>query len=93
MKRADELADFHFRPIYMPSFEPFSYKNGRYVYNKELLDGSIKLIITGVATKKDFIDHSYTGSLGQRGTTYLLVPANLAGDIDEMDRKFKSIKG
>ena len=91
VKQADELADFHFRPIYMPNFEPFSYKDGKYVYNKKLVDGTIKLIITGVATRQDFIRHAYKGTLGQRGTTYLLVPAKMAGDIDEMDKKFKSI--
>ena len=90
VKQADELADFHFRPIYMPSFEPFVAGEGKFVYDREFLDRT-KLIITGVATKEDFEKYARVGSLGQRGTQYLLVPAKKAGDVDRMDQKFKSV--
>lgn len=88
VKIEDELADFHFRPIYMPNFEPFKEDNGKIKYNLNMFDGSIKLVITGVATKADFISNSYTTSLGQGGTTYHVVKVSVVGDVTEMDRKF-----
>lgn len=91
-KKADELADFHFRPIYMPDFEPFEYRDGKYHYSDKLFSGTSKLIITGVATKEEFIKHGYTKSLGQRGTTYQVVDACLVGDLNVMDNKFKVIQ-
>ena len=57
-----------------------------------MINGKIKLIITGVATKEDFIKNSYKTSLGQKGTMYYVVKANQIGDIKEMDNKFKKIK-
>ena len=78
IKIEDELADFHFRPIYMPEFTPFG--------------NQFKLIITGVATKDDFLRYGYTKSLGQRGTTYKVVDAYKIGDIHTMDIKFKPLK-
>lgn len=89
VKKTDELADFHFRPIYMPNFEPFLYIDGKYRYNEKLLKKDAKLVITGVATREDFIKNGFTGDLFQRGTKYFLVYAKLVGDIDTMDEKFK----
>lgn len=91
IKITDELADFHFRPIYMPDFKPFNLVEGKYRYNTDMLNGKIKLVITGVATKDDFLKHSYLTSLGQYGTTYHVVKAFLVGDITEMDRKFNDL--
>lgn len=91
IKMADELADFHFRPIYTPNFVPFKEKDGKYLYNEDLFNGKIKLIITGVATKEDFLNHGYLTTLGQKGTTYNVVKANIAGDIQLMDKKFGQI--
>ncbi len=92
LKPTDELADFHFRPIYMPQFIPFCEKDGVYHYGENMINGNIKLVITGVATKEDFINFSYKTTLGQKGTTYYVVDVNKVGDIVEMDNKFKKIK-
>lgn len=92
IKPTDEFADFHFRPIYTPDFIPFCEKGGKYYYDQNMINGKIKLIITGVATKEDFIKNSYKTSLGQKGTMYYVVKANQIGDIKEMDNKFKKIK-
>ena len=56
-----------------------------------MVDGTIKLVITGVATKKDFAEHGYDSSLGQRGTTYHVVDISKIGDVDEMDKKIKNL--
>ena len=90
-KTRDELADFHFRPIYMPEFVPFVQVNGKYYYSQNLTNGDVKLVITGVATKEDFLNYSYIASLGQRGTTYNVVNAIDIGDVDAMDFKFHNI--
>ena len=90
-KITEELSDFHFRPIYMPNFEPFVYKNGKYYYSNKMINGDIKLIITGLATKKEFINYGYKKSLGQFGTTYQVVDAIKVWDIDAMDQKFNEI--
>lgn len=92
VKIEDELADFHFRPIFMPDFEPFIFENGQYHYTKDITDGKLKLIITGVATKDDFIKLGYRKSLGQKGTSYQVVNALDIGDISVMDSKFSQIK-
>ena len=91
IKVEDELADFHFRPIYMPNFTPFVYANGKYHYAKSMINGEVKLIITGVATKEDFLKYGFRLSLGQKGTSYQVVKAIDAGDIDMMDYKFSQI--
>lgn len=91
IKKIEELADFHFRPIYMPDFSPFEYKDGKYIYSQKMINGDVELVITGVATKYDFIKYGYEKSLGQRGTTYKVVDAKTIGDIYEMDEKFKKI--
>lgn len=90
-KIEDELADFHFRPIYMPDFEPFEIKDGKYHYSDKLITGEVKLIITGVATKEEFLKYGYKKSLGQRGTIYQVVDVSIIGDISKMDEKFKDI--
>lgn len=90
-KPMDDFADFHFRPIYIPEFIPFVEENGKYLYNSEMINGTIKLIITGVATKDEMMNDSFCGSLGQRGTTYHLIDAIKVGDIFDMDKKFESI--
>ena len=91
-KIMDEYADLHFRPIYMPEFFPFSYEDGgKVVYNKKMIDGSIRLVITGVATKEDFLKNGRNSSLGQRGTTYHVVDISKIGDITEMDKKIKEL--
>lgn len=87
VKVTDELADFHFRPIYMPDFKPFIEEYGKTIYNPAMFDGGIKLVITGMATKQDFIDYGHLATLGQRGTTYQVVDAKIAGDVADMDRK------
>ncbi len=92
LKPTDDLADFHFRPIYMPEFVPFCEEDGTYYYDKNMINGNIQLVITGVATKEDFIKNSYKTPLGQKGTIYYVVDANKIGDIVEMDKKFKKIK-
>ena len=91
-KPMDALADFHFRPIYIPEFVPFVMENGNYCFNSNMVNGAIKLIITGVATRDEFKNNGFTGSLGQYGTTYHLVNAADVGDIYDMDYKFNSIK-
>lgn len=90
-KIMDEYADLHFRPIYLPEFFPFAFEGEKVVYNKKMVDGTIKLVITGVATKKDFAEHGYDSSLGQRGTTYHVVDISKIGDVDEMDKKIKNL--
>ena len=92
LKPTDNLADFHFRPIYMPDFMPFHEENGVYHYNENMINGNIKLVITGVATKEDFIKYSYKTALGQKGTVYYVVDANKIGDVEKMDKKFSKIK-
>lgn len=91
VKITDELADFHFRPVYMPDFAPFVYSNGQYYYSQNLINGDIKLVITGVATKQDFIDYSYSKSLGQKGTTYSVVDVKIASDVMAMDSKITNL--
>lgn len=91
IKMEDELADFHFRPVYMPDFKPFVLKGGKYYYSDKMFNGEIKLIITGVATKEDFIKNGYKKTLRQKGTMYKVVDAKIIGDITEMDKKFKTI--
>lgn len=93
VKIMDEFADFHFRPIYVPEFRPFAFgENGMPCLNEEMVNGEIKLIITGVATKKEFLEYGYTGSLGQRGTKYHLLDVMVAGDVSTMDNKFFNLK-
>ena len=92
LKVTDELAEFHFRPIYMPDFIPFVEEHGKWFFNKHLIDGTINLVITGVATKEDMQKYGYHTSLGQRGTKYLVVDAKRIGDINTMDLKFKKFK-
>lgn len=89
LKITDDLADFHFRPIYMPNFEPFIEEHGKTIYNPAVFNGDVLLVITGVATKQDFIKNAYDATLGQKGTIYLVVNASIVGDIVEMDSKFK----
>lgn len=88
LKVTDSLADFHFRPIYMPNFIPFVEEFGKIVYNPNMFNGEIVLVITGVATKEDFLKESYEATLGQRGTKYRVVKASVAGDVTIMDKKF-----
>lgn len=89
VKIMDEYADFHFRPIYLPEFYPFSFETEKAVYNKKMIDGTIRLVITGVATKQDFIDFGRNSSMGQKGTTYHVVDVLKIGDVKVMDEKFK----
>lgn len=91
IKMQDELVDFHFRPIYMPDFNPFYYRDGRYYYSDKLITGEVKLVITGVATREEFIKFGYEKSLGQKGTTYQVVDAIQIGDVKDMDDKFKNL--
>ena len=91
-KAADELADFHFRPIYMPDFCHFYEKDESYHYNQNMINGTVKLVITGVATKEEFLKYSYETSLGQHGTRYSVVDAKKIGDVSCMDEKFKHLK-
>lgn len=91
VKIEDELADFHFRPIYVPDFIPFTSENGKYHYSENMINGDIKLVITGVATKEDFLNHGFRQTLGQKGTSYQVVKVLVAGDIDDMDNKFSQI--
>ena len=91
IKSKDDLADFHFRPIYMPEFEPFEYHDGKLIISNKFFENKINLVITGVATKDDFINNGYTASLGQWGTKYNVVSASLIGDIITMDQKFNDI--
>jgi len=89
MKITDEYADFHFRPIYMPNFEPFIEEFEKTIYNPAMFNGEVLLVITGVATKQDFIQNAYEATLGQRGTTYKVVNASVVGDVKDMDNKFR----
>jgi len=91
-KTMDVFADFHFRPVYMPNFEPFKEEFGETIYNSDMFNGKILLVITGVATKEDFMNFSYKVSLGQKGTTYYVVRADVAGDVSTMDKKFSIFK-
>lgn len=91
VKSKDDLADFHFRPIYMPEFEPFVYKEGKVLISNDFLDNKTSLVITGVATKNDFVLNGRTASLGQWGTKYNVVSASMIGDLIEMDNKFNDI--
>ena len=91
VKIEDELADFHFRPIYMPNFNPFIFVNGKYYYAKNMINGDVKLIITGVATKEDFLKYGFRQTLGQKGTSYQVIKNLDVGDIDAMDYKFSQI--
>lgn len=92
VKIEDLLVDFHFRPIYMPDFIPFVIKNGKYYYSQNMTNGDIKLVISGVATKDDFLNYGYRKSLGQQGTSYQVVNAIDVGDIIDMDYKFSNLK-
>ena len=91
LKEMDDFADFHFRPIYLPSFLPFVNKNGKLYANTDMFNGKVKLIITGVATKEEFKQKSFVTSLGQIGTNYYVVKASDIGDIDIMDIKLKKL--
>ena len=88
VKLYEDFSDFHFRPVYQPKFNPFEHDH---TFNDNLLNGNIKLIITGVATKEEFQKHSYIGTLGQNNTQYRLIKAKLVGDIKDMDAKFANI--
>jgi hypothetical protein len=72
----------------MPNFIPFVEEFGKIVYNPNMFNGEIVLVITGVATKEDFLKESYEATLGQRGTKYRVVKASVAGDVTVMDKKF-----
>lgn len=91
VKPTDELSDFQFRPVYIPSFPPFIQKGEEYYYSQNMIDGDVKLIITGVATREEFNEHMYEQSLGQEDTVYLVVDADLIGDVDVMDMKLNEI--
>ena len=51
VKKADELADFHFRPIYTPSFEPFICKTAGVNYNKKGIALAIRVTIPYYITR------------------------------------------
>ena len=92
VKQEDELADFHFRPIYLPEFIPIKCKSNGCFYNSDMFNGNIKLIITGMATKDDFIRYGRRATLGQKGTSYLVVDVLKVGDIESMDNKIANLK-
>lgn len=61
-------------------------------YSQNMTNGDIKLVISGVATKDDFLNYGYRKSLGQQGTSYQVVNAIDVGDIIDMDYKFSNLK-
>ena len=90
-KEKDEVADFHFRPVYFKEYKPLIEINNKFDINPELYNGTTKLIISGCATKEEMIKHSIIGTLGQKGTKYNLIKVEFCGDISIMDIKLQKL--